>query len=104
MLLLLFKLAASLSVLGLYFFFNEHMIVSTAVSRNYLGASAEKMGGEYFCTCALLHLLFVLFVKNCFSVIASFWVRKPHYHYSAGRQIMVIALLHCVVKLCFSSW
>lgn len=83
---------------------NEYMVVSTAVLGNYFGASAEMMGSEYFCTCTLLRLLFLLLVKNCFSMIASFWARKPHYDFPAGRQIMIIAMLQCIGKLHFSSW
>lgn len=85
-------------------FFNEYVVVSTAVLGNCFGASAEKMGGEYFCTGIILRLLFLLFVKNCFSMIASFWARKPHYHFSDGRQIMIIAMLQCIGKFQFLSW
>lgn len=79
------------------------MAVSKAVSGDFFDASAENMGGEYFCTGTLLCLLFLLFVKNCFSMIASLWARKPYYHFSAGRQI-IIAMLQHVGKLYFSSW
>lgn len=53
-------------------FFNEYMVVSTAGLGNYFGTTAEKMGGDYLCRGAVLRLLFLLFVKNCFSMIASF--------------------------------
>lgn len=77
----------------LWCFLNDCVVVSTAVLGNYFGSSTVKMGGQYLSTWALLCLLFLLFVKNCFSIIIPCWTRKPHYHFSSGRQFMIVAVL-----------
>lgn len=59
-----------------WFFFDEYMFANRALLGNCFGASAGKMGGEYFCRGTLLLLLFLVFTKNYFSVLASFWARN----------------------------
>jgi len=76
------------------FFSNECVVVSIAVWGNSIGASAKEMG--YFFTHTCYQLYFLLSVKIFFSMIASFGTTKSYCHFSAGRQIMIIAVLRCV--------
>lgn len=70
------------------------MVVSLAVWGNNIGANAKEM--EYFFTHTCYQLYFLLSVKIFFSMIASFGTTKSCCHFSAGRQIMMIAVSHCV--------
>lgn len=78
----------------LSFFSNECMVVSLSVWDNNIGASAKEM--EYFFTHTCYPLYFLLSVKIFFSTIASFDTAKSYCLFSAGRQIMMIAVSLCV--------